>query len=219
MQTKFTMTKLVILFSFLGCSFLMKAQEEDAEKKGKFCQDITNKKAIALYEKGTDKKKYQKPERLEFLKKSMELEPDFAEPYLAAGLEFVARFKLEEKPFTQTLPFFYKAIGLCPQIHSEPYYYIGFDYYERRMNDSATKYLENFISFKDGDEKKFSKDYSDELYNAKMMVKSAKKENALKKNVQFDPKVITGVSTPRDEYLPELLFCKAPAFKKSRPRV
>lgn len=131
----------------------------------------------------------------------MEEEPDFAEPYLAAGLEFAARCKLEEKPFTMTLPFFLKAIALCPQIHSEPYYYIGYDYYERRLNDSAIKYLDKFIAFKDDNEKKFGNDYANELYNAKMMVKSARKENGLKKNVQFDPKVITGVSTARDEYL------------------
>lgn len=195
------MTRLLIALPLLFCTFFMPAQDDDAEKAGKFCQDITNKKAISLYEKGTDKKKYQKPERLDFLKKSMELEPDFAEPYLAAGLEFIARFKLEEKPFTPTIPFFMKAIGLCPQIHSEPYYYIGFDYYERRLNDSAIKYLEKFIAFKDENEKKFGKDYGDEMYQAKMMVKSAKKENGLKKNVQFDPKVVTGVSTERDEYL------------------
>ena len=33
------------------------------------------------------------------------------------------------------------------------------------------------------------------------MIKSAKKESALKKNVPFDPKVVKGVSTDRDEYL------------------
>lgn len=179
----------------------MNAQDEDDKKETKYCQDIAGKKAIALYEKGTDKKKYQKPERLEFLKKAMEMEPDFAEPYLAVGLELIITLKLGEKPFTPTLPFFMKAIGLCPQVHSEPYYYIGFDYYERRMNDSAIRYLEKFIAFKDDNEKKFGKDYSGELMQAKLMIKSAKKENALRKNVQFDPKVITGVSTERDEYL------------------
>lgn len=194
------MSKLLYASAFIFCTFFLAAQDEDTDTK-KFCNDINNKKAISLYQKGTDKKKYQKPERLEFLKKAMEEEPDFAEPYFAVGMELVARARLEGKPFTMTLPFFLKAIALCPQVHSDPYYYIGFDYYERRMNDSAVKYLDKYIAFKDDDEKKFAKDFAGQLYQAKMMVKSAKKEMGLKKNVKFDPKVVNGVSTERDEYL------------------
>lgn len=191
-------------FLFLGSLLFVApivAQEEENAKTKKFCNEELNKKAIAFWQKGTDKKKYKKPERLEFLKKALELEPDFAEAHLALGLELAARCKLENKAFTPTLPFFYKAIANCPQIHSEPYYYIGFDYYERHMNDSAMKYLQKFKDFKDEDETKFSKDWDAEMYQAKMMLKSAKKESNLKKNVQFEPKVVRGVSTERDEYL------------------
>ena len=189
----------LILFLFLPASF--SSQERDSEKTSAYCQDISDKKATAFYEKGKDKKKYKKPERLEFLMKSLQLEPDFAEANLAMGLELVARCKLEEKAFTPTLPFFYKSIAACPQLHSEPYYYIGFDYYERQMNDSAVKYLQKFLDFKDDDEKKFANDFAEEQYQAKMMMKSAKKELGLKKNVPFNPKVVLGVSTERDEYL------------------
>ena len=195
------MSKLIYILPFIFLSCVLVAQDDEGKAPKKFCNEEISKKAMALYEKGIDKKKYKKPERLDFLKKCLDIEPDFAEAILAVGLEFAARCKLEEKPFTPTLPFFYKAIGICPQVHSEPYYYIGFDYYERRMNDSAIKYLEKFIAFKDDDEKKFAKDWDGEMYNAKMMVKSAKKENGLKKNVQFDPRVVKGVSTERDEYL------------------
>lgn len=176
------------------------AQEDDT-KPTKFCNDATSKKALSLYEKGTDKKKNKKPERLEFLSKAIELEPDFAEANLALGLEIVVTCKLQNKPFTPAVPYFLKAIQSCPQVHSEPYYYIGFDFYENRKNDSAIKYLKKFIEFKDEDDKKFAKDYEAEMYQAKMMIKSAKKENDLRKNVPFDPKVVKGISTERDEYL------------------
>lgn len=172
-----------------------------AQEKQGFCQEMDNKKAIALYEKGKDRKKYKKPERLEFLMKCLELEPDFAEANLAMAFELVARCKLENKAFTPTLPFFYKAIAACPQIHSEPYYYIGFDYYERQMNDSAIKYLDKFLNFKDDDEKKYANDFAEEQYQAKMMLKTAKKDKGLRRNVPFDPRVVKGVSTERDEYL------------------
>lgn len=184
---------------FVAGSFL--AQEDEEQKTSVLCNDAIEKKAVSYWEKGTDKKKYKKPERLEFLKKAIELEPDFAEAHLAMGLELAARCKLENRAFTVTLPFFYKAIATCTTIHSEPYYYIGFDYYERHLNDSAIKYLQKFVDFKSDDEKKFSKEWDGEMYQAKMMLKSAKKESNIRKNVQFDPKVIAGVSTERDEYL------------------
>jgi outer membrane protein OmpA-like peptidoglycan-associated protein/tetratricopeptide (TPR) repeat protein len=190
----------LLLIPVLFFSLSVAAQDDD-DAPAKMCNEDINKKAMDLYKKGTDKKKYKKPERLEFLKKAMELEPDFAEANLKMGLEIVVRCKLENQPFAPAVPYFLRAIRSCPQVHSEPYYYIGFDYYEQAKNDSAIKYLEKFIAFKDDDQSKFARDYNEELYQAKMMVKSAKKENSLKKNVPFDPKVVKGVSTERDEYL------------------
>lgn len=190
----------LISFFFLFC-FSSQVAAQDDESSKKLCNEALSKKAIGLWEKGTDKKKYKKPERLEFLMKAIDMEPDFAEAHLAMGLELAARAKLENKPFSQTLPFFYKAIANCPAIHSEPYYYIGYEYYEKHRNDSAMKYLQKFLDFKSEDEKKFSKDWDAEIYQAKMMLKSAKKESQIKKNVQFDPSVVRGVSTDRDEYL------------------
>lgn len=190
----------LISFFLLFCFSLQVAAQDDESSK-KLCNEALSKKALGLWEKGTDKKKYKKPERLEFLMKAIEMEPDFAEAHLAMGLELAARAKLENKPFSQTLPFFYKAIANCPAIHSEPYYYIGYEYYEKHRNDSAMKYLQKFLDFKSEDEKKFSKDWDAEIYQAKMMLKSAKKESQIKKNVQFDPSVVRGVSTDRDEYL------------------
>jgi outer membrane protein OmpA-like peptidoglycan-associated protein len=188
------------LIFFLITSLTLLAQDDEKAPR-KFCNDDVPKKAMSLYEKGIDKKKYKKPERIEFLMKALEMEPEFAEANLRMGLEIVVRCKLDNKPFTPAAPYFLKAIRSCPQVHSEPYYYIGFDYYEQAKNDSAIKYLEKFIAFKDEDDSKFAKDYNEEIYQAKMMVKSAKKENSLKKNVPFDPKVVKGVSTERDEYL------------------
>ncbi|MBI2721661.1 MAG: OmpA family protein [Bacteroidetes bacterium] len=194
------MKNFLFLLSFICFSFLLAAQEED-EKSGKLCNEDLDKKALQFYEKGCDKKKYKKPERLDFLSKAIAIEPDFAEANLKMGLEIVVRQKLGNQPFTPAIPYFLKAIRSCPQVHSEPYYYIGFDYYELQNNDSAIKYLEKFIAFKNEDGSKFAKDYNEELYQAKMMVKSAKKESSLKKDMPFDPKVVKGVSTERDEYL------------------
>ena len=194
------MQKKLLLLSLAIFSLSVFAQEDEKDSK-KLCNDNIDKKALKLYEKAIDKKKYKKPERIDFLIKSLEIEPDFAEANLFMGLEMVVRCKLENLPFSATIPYFLKAIAICPKIHSEAYYYPGFDYYEKQKNDSAIKYLQKFIDFKDGDDAKFAKDYNEEIYQAKMMIKSAKKENALKKGVPFEPKVVKGVSTERDEYL------------------
>ena len=215
-------SKLITLFLIL-ISFSAYSQEDEEGPK-KFCQELDNKEALKLFEKATDKKKYKKPERLEFLRKCLASEPEFAEANLAMGNEIVVTCKLNNKSFSQAIPYFYSAIASCPQIHSEPFYFIGFNYYEEAKNDSAIKYLEKFIKFKDEDDKKFAKDYEAELYQAREMVKYAKKEGELKKKiVPFDPKVVLGVSTIRDEYLayisPDDKFCfftrKIPVESKS----
>jgi outer membrane protein OmpA-like peptidoglycan-associated protein len=189
-------TALLLLFCNMGFS-----QDGDENEPAGFCGEQPDKKAVALYEKGTNKKKYKRPERLEFLAKAMEIEPDFAEAYLITGLELAARCKLEERDYKPTMPFFYKTIGLCPRLHSEPYYYLGLQYYLDRNNDSAVKYLKEFVEFKDDDSRKFGKEWNFEMEQARRMLKSAKAEMSLRKNVEFDPKVVRGVSTERDEYL------------------
>lgn len=183
-------------------SFAALAQEEEKKES---CPQPENKKAISFYEKGTDKKKYQKPDRLKFLQQAIELEPTYAEANFALGNEIIVKCKVDNLPFSSALPYFKKAIEACPKIHSEPYYYIGYSYYEDAKNDSAVKYLNLFLKFTDEDEKKFSKDYQFEQYQSKEMVKAAKKETELKKKtVPFDPKILPNISTKNNEYLPYL---------------
>lgn len=220
-----SMLKYLLIILFISNSYIVLSQDEEEGAKKEFCNEIDNKEALKLYAKGIDKKKYTKPERLGFLSKCISLEPDFAEANFVMGNEIVVHCKLENKSFKPAVPYYYKAIGSCPQIHSEPYYYIGFNYYEEMKNDSAIKYLEKFIKFKDDNDKKFSKDYEGEIYQAKEMIKYAKKEGELKKKiVPFEPKVVKGVSTPKDEYLafisPDDKMCfytrKVPAQSKNQ---
>lgn len=179
----------------------MLAQDEDEKQVKKICNEDLNKKAIKLYEKALDKKKYKKQERLEFLTEAIQLEPDFPEAHLRMGFEMEVRLRVEEKPYKPLIQPFMAAIKYCPQIHSEPYYFMGFAYYEAGNNDSAKKYLQKFIDFKDEDDAKFGKNYNFYLGNAQGMIKTIKKESSLKKGVPFNPKVVNGVSTERDEYL------------------
>jgi len=189
-----------ILFSFF-CSVFALAQDDEPKKSA--CPEPDEKEAINLYKKGTDKKKYKKPERLKFLQEALNIEPGYAEANLALGNEIIVKCKLDNLPFSGARPFFIAAVKACPKIHSQPYYYIGFSYYEDARNDSAVKWLEEFLKFNDDDENKFSKDYQFEQYQSKEMIKAAKKETELKKKiVPFNPKVLINISSANNEYLP-----------------
>jgi outer membrane protein OmpA-like peptidoglycan-associated protein/tetratricopeptide (TPR) repeat protein len=191
---------LILSLILSGISF---AQDEEPAEKKPACPQPENKKALDLYKKGIDKKKYKKPERLKFLSEAVEMEPDFADANLFIGNEIIVKCKLDNLPFSSARHYFLEAIRACPKIHSQPYYYIGFSYYEDAKNDSAIKYLNLFLKFTDDDESKFSKDYQFEQYQSKEMIKSAKKEADLKKKiVPFDPKVLVPLSTKNSEYLP-----------------
>jgi outer membrane protein OmpA-like peptidoglycan-associated protein len=188
-----------LLLVILMClCFPLFSQDEEGEKK--YCKDI-DKSLEKLYLKGTDRKT-PKPERLKFLKQCLAEDPDFAEANLRMGYEMVVHLQLESKSVAAARPYFMKAIASCPDIHSEPYYYIGLGYYDELKNDSAIKYLNKFLKFVSTNEKKFGKEYDAEIYNSKGMIKQAKQENEINKLiVPFDPKVVKGVSTERDEYL------------------
>ena len=82
------MNYILLLFFFIVYSMPFFAQDED-ETTSKFCVEIDNKKALKLYEKAIDKKKYKKPERLAFLRECLELEPAFAEANLAMSREII----------------------------------------------------------------------------------------------------------------------------------
>jgi outer membrane protein OmpA-like peptidoglycan-associated protein/tetratricopeptide (TPR) repeat protein len=191
---------IVIIYLYCGVTL--------AQEKPKLCNEDISKKALAFYEKGIDRKKYKKPERVEFLKKALEIEPDFAEANVAVGLEYIAHARLDGLPFTPALAWFNRALAVCPDVHSDPLYYIAFDYYERQLKsndpkllDSSIRYLRKFLDFKSDDESKFGKDWNEETREAKMMLRSAEKQKSLRRNVMFDPKVVRGVSSERDEYL------------------
>src|ERR1700758_803852 len=92
------------------------AQDEESSGKKPTCPQPENKKALELYKKGIDKKKYKKPERLTFLDEAVKLEPDFADAYLFIGNEIIVKCKLDNLPFSSARPYFLNAIRACPKI-------------------------------------------------------------------------------------------------------
>ncbi len=184
----------VIVFSFMTISTI--AQDE------KPCQEMENKKAVKLYEQGIDKKN-KKEERLAFLKQAIALEPDYVDANFAFAEERIKTLIYEDAPFKPMAPYFQKVIELCPNYHSDPYYYLGFIAFEESQWDDAVKYLKLFQNFKSDDDKKFSKDYDAYLSEGKKMLRYAKLySEILNHPVPFDPNPVQGICTESDEYLP-----------------
>jgi outer membrane protein OmpA-like peptidoglycan-associated protein/tetratricopeptide (TPR) repeat protein len=187
-----------IFLMIAGASF---AQDDDPGKSD--CKEVENKDAKKLYEKGIDRKKYQKNERMDFLKQALELEPDYAEANFQYAEGVIQHLRLDNKPFKSAEPYLLKVIENCPGYHSNPYYYLGFSYYEQEKWEDAAKYLKQFVDFTDDDLKKFDKNYEFFLDQAKTMLKYAKFYADIYKNpVPFDPQLVQGICTEKDEVLP-----------------
>lgn len=192
--------QLVVSVFFISVVFSIYAQDDDKEIS---CDsEINNKKALKAYEEGTNRKN-KKEERLQFLRKAIELEPDFVKANFAYAEERIKTLAIEQAPFKPTEPYFKKVIEVCPKFHSDPYYYLGFIYYEESKWEDCIKYLKEFQNFKSDDDKKFNKDYEFFLEQSKTMIYWAKFYNEINKNpVPFDPYPVKGICTQYDEYLP-----------------
>lgn len=182
------------------------AQKKDkTQERPASCQEIDDKDAVKAYEEGIDRKKNKKEQRVAFLEKAIDLVPDYVDANYALGMEKIATAKLNNTPFKPADQYFLKVVETCPKFHSDPYYFLGFSYYEQEKYDEADKYLKKFLDFVDDDDKKFSKDYDFYAGQAKEMLKYSKIINDLAKMkdnpVPFDPKLLNGICTRDGEYL------------------
>lgn len=194
--------KTFVAFVFLLVTRIGFSQDDSKEEK---CQEIENKAALKNYEKGIDKKKYQKEERLQYLKKAIEEQDDYAEANYALAMEMIKTLTSERQPYKPVEKYFLKVIETCPKMHSNPYYYLGFSYYEQENYKEAVKYLDMFLKFSDEDDKKFDKNYEAFRSQALQMKKYAKFYDEILNNpVPFDPEVVAGISTQKDEFLPAI---------------
>ncbi len=192
----------ISLFVFLSVQALGVLAQKAGSPNDTTCSQTDDKKAIDLYTKGTDKKKYQKEERLAFLKQALALEPDYAAANYAMAQEIIKTAQMNKAPYDEAVPYFQAVIKNCPHYHSDPYYFVGVSAFEANAYDQAIIYLQQFLDYKDDDVKKFSKDYDSYLYEAKKDLKASKFYlNVLTNKVPFDPHMVKGLCTDYNEYL------------------
>jgi outer membrane protein OmpA-like peptidoglycan-associated protein len=185
----------------LLCLYSFTERASAQEEKDK-CHVTDDKKALALYEKGCDNKKYKREERIDFLTKATEADPEYVDAYYKLASIQVILANLHQNPYDGALPYFKKVIEICPSFHSDPFYYVGYTYYVNEKYAEAIPFLQKYLDFKSDDPKKFNKDFEFFQSNAAQMIRFGKIYDELKKNiVPFDPKPVKGVCTDRDEYL------------------
>ena len=168
------------------------------------CPEITNKKALKVFNKSVSLEGYKSKESYDLLLEVVEIEPDFAEAWYM--LAEINREKAEKSnsPFEdrkqtnlkRALNYYLKVSEICPAFnYYYSYFYIGTHYFNNNeyplASDYLTKYIQNNTINKS------------EIDLAKSMLEEMSSYLDLINNpVPFNPQPLKGVSTSSDEFLP-----------------
>ncbi|MEK6615295.1 MAG: OmpA family protein [Bacteroidota bacterium] len=196
-------TGLAMTFSFFllfsSFSFAQKSTVPDPAEECSGSDAAKN-----LYEKSRDKKKYQYDERIKFIEQAVEEDPNYAPANYELGMHWQRRADEKDNPCSTCEQYFLAVIKNCPTFHSNPYFFLGYMYYQQGKYDSAIKYTKLFLDFKEDDLKKYDKlRYERFLVDAKDVMKFSKFNKEMYGSpVLYEPKIVTGISTLKDEYLP-----------------
>ncbi|MFZ4785745.1 MAG: OmpA family protein [Flavobacteriales bacterium] len=167
------------------------------------CDYQPGSKVSKWLEQSKDSKKYTQEERFEFLEKSLEEEPNCLPALQRLGELNFLKSKRTGAPFTIPKQYLEKLIEICPEFHSEPYYFLGAMCYADHEYDQALIYFEKFLRFPDSDPSKFEKDYTKKYAEVEEAIPTLKKyKEVYGQNIEFNPIKVVGVSSKNDDYLP-----------------
>lgn len=163
-----------------------------------------SEEAKKLFEKSRDKKKYEYAERIKFIEQAVEEDPNYAPANFELALHWQRRADEAGNDCEKCEPYFRAVIKNCPKYHSSPYFYLAYLFYNRGESDSAIKYAKLFLDFREDNPKKYDKlKYERLLIDAKKIIKYATFHKEIYDNpVPYNPKILEGVSTSHNEYLP-----------------
>jgi tetratricopeptide (TPR) repeat protein len=184
---------LALLFVFYGSAFF--AQETDC--------GTDDRKAEKYYEKGTDRKN-RKGERIEYLMKALDRDPDYPEANFAMAYIRIRDNVRRGKPFDKAKPKLIKAVEGCPTVHAAAFFYLA----ELEMldgnYDEASRRYKQFLDFNEEGDDKYDMHHDEQLVKAREQYQLARfYESEYNNPKPFDPEVVKPVSTNKsDEYLP-----------------
>ncbi|MBU0765768.1 MAG: tetratricopeptide repeat protein, partial [Bacteroidetes bacterium] len=169
--------------------------------------EVHNKKAERLFNSAGDMLKSGKPkEAYEYLIEAVREDPEYAAAnYELAYINYnkaksgdvdINNLKKRDQFFNLAVDYFTASIGLCPSIDDyKAHLYLGEMLYSKNDYVNAKHHLEAYVSK--------SKYYAEGKRQARSMLDKINAFAGLLNNpVPFNPKVVKGVSTSRDEFLP-----------------
>ena len=130
------------------------------------------------------------------MRKVLNAEPGCVDAYFALG---IINVKKSNNNLDEAEKNFLKVIEICPSYDIYAWFYLGEISYGREDYDKTIRYFDEFL--KDVDKIKKDEDYN----RAIELIDYSKFITGLLKNpVPFEPKVVSGISTKDNEYLPIL---------------
>jgi outer membrane protein OmpA-like peptidoglycan-associated protein/tetratricopeptide (TPR) repeat protein len=187
------------------------------------CAYEASSKIQKWIEQSKDTKKYSGEERLAFLDKALEEDPNCLPCLMRLGeLEFL-RSKRSGASFQSAKLRFETLHSICAEYHSESWYFLGAMYYADKEYEKAEEAFEKFLRFPDSDPSKFEKDYQKKYDEVEEALKSVKAYAAIYRDpIDYQPRKVAGVSSGDDDYLPlispdgEIMFFTRKKFKQAK---
>jgi outer membrane protein OmpA-like peptidoglycan-associated protein/tetratricopeptide (TPR) repeat protein len=181
----------------LACLLIFFQPDVQAEHISDSCKIKLGKKTEKSYQEGID---HLKRGNYNLAGQQMRMvvseEPGCVDAYFVLGM---VNFKKADNNFKEAEKNLLKVVELCPSYDVYTYYYLGEIYYGQENFELALKYLNEFL--KDVDKIK-----RDEDYNRAVALQGYSKFylDITGNPVPFTPKVVEGISTAQNEYLPIL---------------
>ena len=184
----------------LAALFLMPNLGVAQDEEG--CPEVTDKKTVKYFQIGTDKKKYRKQERVDALRKAIDLEPDYMDARFALAQELIKTARVNGTSYKGAEKHLMHIVNNCPEFHYEPYYLLGAIALGRNEYTPAVKYYEKYFAMT-AEQEVYTDDEDKEYIEARLDYEYAKFfHDAFANPVPFDPKPVPNVASKDDEYLP-----------------
>lgn len=200
-----TSPHLILLLAFL---FVLPARAQDEPGP---CDKPVDKGILKDLENATKEKN--PTEKHGKLKVLSDANPDCTECLFQLGISAFNRAKAGAGGFDACIKYLEPVRDKCPEYHSDLYYVLGTAYYRKNRFPESAQALQKFLDFPTDDPTRLGEDFQAKQADAeRVMPELAFYAEFYKDQRPFDPKVMPGVSTAADEYLPmfspdnELLF-------------
>ncbi len=200
---KWFMWRSVLAFSFVVGGPGQSAFGQDEEVVNDPCGKPTDKKIVKLLEEAVKAK--DGGERHGKLKATQEVDPNCAECLFQLGISAYKRAKESGVSMDASLKYFEQLKTQCPEYHADMDFYMGSIFYANSDWTKAKKSFDAFMRFPSEDQSKFSKD-QDKKYKdvEEVMPELEFMADFYRNTAAGKATVVAGVSTPNDEYLPNL---------------